>query len=293
MGSGHFLIRACQYLAEEIATNPYAPDPENPDGVPAEDLIAYWKRLVAETCLFGVDVNRLAVELAKLALWLETVAIDAPLAFLDHHLQCGDSLIGARIARLDSLPGRALVSGVFTEELQAALPSLLEPLEEIRQLPSTTLDAVKRKEQLFKRRFRSAQQWFAAVANLWCATAIGILPNAARPSDYAAALKTIGKGQQKTGAEGALALLGEAASSLDAERIRCLHWELAFPEVFLPAAGLHGFDVVIGNPPYDVLAEREAGSRVRLLKSFIAHDPNLSASAVGKNNLRAPPAGFR
>ena len=114
MGSGHFLIRAAQYLAEEIATNPYTRDPEASETADGEGSIPYWKRRVAETCLFGVDVNRLAVELAKLALWLETVAIDAPLAFLDHHLQSGDSLIGARISRLDSLPGNALVSGVFT-----------------------------------------------------------------------------------------------------------------------------------------------------------------------------------
>jgi putative ABC transport system substrate-binding protein len=79
----------------------------------------------------------MAVELAKLAIWLETVAVDSPLAFLDHHLQPGDSLIGARIDRLDSLPGKALVSGFFKEELAQALPTLLEPLSEIRGLSSS------------------------------------------------------------------------------------------------------------------------------------------------------------
>jgi type I restriction-modification system DNA methylase subunit len=129
MGSGHFLIRACQYLAEEIATNPFTPDPDANAAADGEAWILLWKRRVAEQCLYGVDVNPMAVELAKLALWLETVAIDAPLAFLDHHLQSGDSLIGARIDRLDSLPGRALITGVFREQIDAALPSLLEPLE--------------------------------------------------------------------------------------------------------------------------------------------------------------------
>ncbi|WP_292318904.1 hypothetical protein, partial [Mesorhizobium sp.] len=96
---------ACQYLAEEIATNPYTSDRGADDLLGDETTITYWKRRVAENCLHGVDVNPMAVELAKLALWLETVAADAPLTFLDHHLRCGDSIIGARIPRLDSIPG--------------------------------------------------------------------------------------------------------------------------------------------------------------------------------------------
>ena len=285
MGSGHFLIRAAQYLAEEIATNPYTRDPEASETADGEGSIPYWKRRVAETCLFGVDVNRLAVELAKLALWLETVAIDAPLAFLDHHLQSGDSLIGARISRLDSLPGNALVSGVFTQEIEAALPSLLGPLDEIRALSSATLEAVKRKEQLFKRRFRDAQQRFENVANIWCATATGALRDSVtEPADYAGVLKSLSKSSKSNGNGGA-ALVQAATAALDALRIHCLHWEIAFPEVFLSSSNSRGFDVVIGNPPYDVLAEKEAGSHVQYLKAFIGHDPSLAPSVVGKNNL--------
>lgn len=284
MSSGHFLIRACQYLAEEIATNPHTRDLDESGGEAAQDAIAYWKRRVAETCLFGVDVNGLAVGLAKLALWLETVAIDAPLAFLDHHFQSGDSLIGARIAWLESLPGKALVTGVFKGELDAALPSLLDPLNEIRALPSKTLEAVKKKEQLFKRRFRDVQKRFTNVANFWCATAAGALSNPARPTDYAGVLKALSKSPKGNGQDGTV-LIETADAALDRDRIHCFHWELAFPEVFLPAAGIPGFDVVIGNPPYDVLAEKEAGPHVRLLKSFASHDPTLSPSVVGKNNL--------
>ncbi len=65
MGSGHFLIRACQYLAEEIATSPYSSDHDDGQG---NSSITYWKRMVAESCLYGVDLNKFAVELAKLAL---------------------------------------------------------------------------------------------------------------------------------------------------------------------------------------------------------------------------------
>ena len=284
MGSAHFLIRACQYLAEEIATNPYTSDPEADRNTQGEASILYWKRRVAERCLYGVDVNPMAVELAKLALWLETVAVDAPLAFLDHHFRVGDFLIGARIRRLDSLSGKALLTGIFEREITDALPSLLDPLSEIRVIPSSSLDDVKRKDELFKRRFRAAEQRFENVADVWCASAIGALPEAASPEDYASVVRTLAQ-KRKNSSEEADALIEASHKALDGKGIACFHWELAFPEVFLSGENNPGFDVIIGNPPYDVLAEREAGPRVAILRSFIAHDPSLAPSLVGKNNL--------
>jgi hypothetical protein len=284
MGSGHFLIRACQYLAEEIATNPFTHDPEIEGAPHGEASLVLWKRRVAENCLYGVDVNPMAVELAKLAIWLETVAVDSPLAFLDHHLQPGDSLIGARIDRLDSLPGKALVSGFFKEELAQALPTLLEPLSEIRGLSSSSLADVKRKEQLFKRRFQAAQQRFHNVADVWCAAAVGALSDEASPTDYAGVIQTL-SARRRNGSQPAHSLVEEARQKLKMLGIPCLHWELAFPEVFLAQGERHGFDVVLGNPPYDVLAEKEAGIRVRYLKTFIGRDLHLAPSRVGKNNL--------
>lgn len=104
MGSGHFLLRACTYLAEEIATHPHTYDEAVEQLGTDESALIFWKRRVAENCLYGVDLNDLAVELAKLAMWLETVAVDQPLTFLNHHFRHGNSLIGARIANLDALP---------------------------------------------------------------------------------------------------------------------------------------------------------------------------------------------
>ena len=69
-----------------------------PEGsAPGEADLAYWKRRVAQSCIYGVDLNPLAVELAKLSLWLTTVAKDRPLSFLDHHLRAGNALVGARL----------------------------------------------------------------------------------------------------------------------------------------------------------------------------------------------------
>jgi hypothetical protein len=285
MGSGHFLIRACQYLAEEIATNPYTSDRGADDLSGDESTITYWKRRVAESCLHGVDANPMAVELAKLALWLETVAADAPLTFLDHHLRFGDSIIGARISRLDSLPGdEGLLAGQFRREIDAALPGLLEPLAQIAAIPSDTAEHVKQKEQIYARRFLPALRRLTIVGDLWSAEAMQ--PGSVRSDQYAEALAALNAPRRfdavmtSEWAQGALASLG-------AKEVAPFHWELAYPHVFLaPRSGRpQGFDVVLGNPPYDVLSEREIGRNIDHLRRFIELDPVLEPSRVGKRNL--------
>ena len=94
MGSGHFLVEATEYIARFLVEN------AQPEGTTGETDLAYWKRRVVQSCIYGVDLNPLAVELAKLSLWLSTVAKDRPLSFLDHHLRVGNALIGARLADL-------------------------------------------------------------------------------------------------------------------------------------------------------------------------------------------------
>ena len=101
MGSGHFLVGVIDHLALELATHPNAPPPMPND---TDTEIAYWRRRVVENCIYGVDSNPMTVELAKLTLWLHTVAKGEPLSFLDHHIRCGNSLIGVNIADLATLP---------------------------------------------------------------------------------------------------------------------------------------------------------------------------------------------
>lgn len=286
MGSGHFLIRACQYLAEEIATNPFTRDPDADDLDGDESTITYWKRRVAENCIHGVDVNPMAVELAKLALWLETVAVDAPLTFLDHHLRCGDTLIGATIQRLNSLPGDEGLLGLFTQEIETALPAILEPLAAISGIPSDTAEQVKKKERIYKRRFLPALRRFSAVADLWTAEAMqgGLIGH----NEYEWALKALATERgfsrvlESDWAQDAFALLAEKA-------VVPFNWELAFPHIFLAdwqgGQSRGGFDVILGNPPYDVLSERETGRNVDHVKRFIEIDPQLTPARVGKNNL--------
>ncbi|MCK4342721.1 MAG: N-6 DNA methylase [Phycisphaerae bacterium] len=284
MGSGHFLVRACQYLAEEIATNPCTGDLDADQLQEDESILTYWKRRVVESSIFGVDLNPMAVELAKLALWLETVSADAPLSFLDHHLRPGNSLIGARVAELGALPGALeLQQNLFKQQVEQQLPLLLEPLIKIRELPSQTAQQIKEKDKLYRRMFQPLCRMFRTVANLWCSTffasepgasatgqprhsrraagparslTLAALTEAVTPEQYQQALSAL----QRTADFKKLAKepwLAVAVGHVETRHVFAFHWELEFPEVFFDLsrqdadASFHrGFDAVIGNPPW-------------------------------------------
>ena len=94
MGSGAFLVAVCRFLADLLVRAWHAHNLVPKDIPPDEDEILHARRIVAQRCLYGVDKNPMAVDLAKLSLWLATLAKDHPFTFLDHALKCGDSLVG-------------------------------------------------------------------------------------------------------------------------------------------------------------------------------------------------------
>ncbi len=281
MGSGHFLLRACGYLAEQIATNPLTADDAS-----GESSLTYWKRRVSESCLFGVDLNDMAVELAKLALWLETIAVDRPLTFLDHHFRCGNSLVGAKLVRLGALPDeQGLFSKPFVRAVEAKIPQLLKPLAEIEQLPSRETSQVKKKEEQLKK-LEIARAPFRDVADIWCS--VVALPEMDRVhgEDYRRLIDEI-----KAPAKFAEILAEEVfqrGRKASKDKFGCFHWELEFPEAFFEGGGRKsnaGFDAVIGNPPYDVLSELESGRDLAAFRAFIQTDTTYTPSLGGKNNL--------
>jgi type I restriction-modification system DNA methylase subunit len=304
MGSGHFLVRACSYLAEEIATNPYTDDPESDQLREDESILTYWKRRVVESCIFGVDRNPMAVELAKVALWLETVSLDAPLSFLDHHLRTGNSLIGGRVANLGTLPGAMeLQQNVFKQQVEQQLPALIDPLTRIRDLPSQTPQQIKEKERLYRQTFQPRCEMFRSVADLWCSAFFVAKDNQVTPEQYKQAVESLRRTAEHRRLERERWFC-DAIDSVRRADVRAFHWELEFPEIFLnistqdAAAEFHrGFDAVVGNPPYDVLSERElteglipaaAAQVTNCLTSFqslIRADPVFEPSIRGKNNL--------
>jgi Alw26I/Eco31I/Esp3I family type II restriction m6 adenine DNA methyltransferase len=158
MGSGHFLVEAVQYLADEIAYHPTT-QLKTPKGE-TEDEINYWKRKVVESCIYGVDIKELAVELAKLSLWLKTVDKSQPLNFLDHHLRCGNSLIGARINDLNYLPqSKGKRKKIEEQDKQLMLfdksrfkediTAVIKGFHAIEEMPSEKLSDIKAKEKTF------------------------------------------------------------------------------------------------------------------------------------------------
>ena len=252
-GSGHFLVGVVDYLAEELITHPDAP--HMTETASDETELAYWRRRVVESCVYGVDLNPMAVELAKLSLWLHTVAKGEPLSFLDHHIRCGNSLIGAKIENLSNLPelrrSRRNTSETqtefqmefpFTDRVATAIGHYLL----IEEMESRTADQIHAKEH----QLDIAQQMLRlhkGVANLWTSVYFG---NDLSQSDYHQALNALHSRDTDT-----LENLPfyRRAQEIATEK-RFFHWEIEFPEVFRDKFGREkdnpGFDAVIGNPPY-------------------------------------------
>lgn len=274
MGSGHFLVRATEFLAEHIATNPYAHDAHTPEG---ESAIDYWKRRVVEHCIYGVDDNPLAVELAKLSLWLKTVARGKPLSFLDHHLRCGNSLIGAWVKDLGVLPeirikgsrfkGSKKASQVeqiefdfatFTQDMALSVGDMLN----IEQRPTDTIKDVEEKAKILHYLDETRRKKYRQIANLWTSTYFG---NELSPPEYQDAINRL-RGRPTlitmTPEKDLQSVLLKAQSV--AREKHLFHWELEFPEVFFDQHGRKlenpGFDVVMGNPPWGAkFDEQEKG----------------------------------
>ncbi len=176
MGSGAFLVAACVYLAHAYeAALVRSGSCHATDFGPREH--AAIRRTVAERCLFGVDSNPMAVQLACLSLWLTTLAADRPLTFLDHHLQAGDSLLGTWLACLSQPPADRrrdrhttlplFDGGVAGDAIRQTLPVRFK----LASGPNDTLEQVREKERALASLSRpdTAVSKWKRVANLWCA----------------------------------------------------------------------------------------------------------------------------
>ncbi|HEY1351454.1 MAG TPA: N-6 DNA methylase [Ktedonobacteraceae bacterium] len=263
MGSGHFPVEATEYIARFLVEQLEQPVQSDLRG---ETELLYWKRRVAQSCIYGVDLNPLAVELAKLSLWLATVARDRPLSFLDHHLRCGNALAGASLADLRSgtvgakkLPRRraqaalaieAEQPALFDEEsLRQAMNSAVDLMWQIETSPAQHVREVRQQEQTYQDLRRQLVDRYAGLANLASATHFGVSIDHTywKPlADYATGRVGIAPAQFDTWLDAASAAAGT---------YRFFHWDLEFPEIFfdrhgLPRGSAGGFDVVIGNPPY-------------------------------------------
>ena len=262
MGSGHFLVEATDYIARFLVGLGLAPVEAR-----GEAELSYWRRRVAQACIYGVDLNPLAVDLAKLSLWLITVARDRPLSFLDHHLRAGDALVGARLATLTAaatMPGivpagkrraRAVAPGQLAlfggEDFRQRMSTAVDAMWLIEGSPAATLAEVKEQERLYEGLRERLVGSFGTLANVLTAQHFGIgVEMELGDMDY---LARFALGQLLAVPKGLQAAV-DAVGALAAQR-RFFHWELEFPEVFFDRHGQPlgegaGFDAVLGNPPY-------------------------------------------
>jgi len=220
------------------------------------------RRQVSERCLYGVDLNPTAVQLARVSLWLTTLAANRPLTFLDHHLAAGNSLIGARLSDLSRPPVSRSGRGpsalpLLDDQLADDVSARVLPIRLRLAAPSESIEIVRDKERAMSAlasRDGPLARW-AAAADAWCAAALwpGTPPSAGVVHEWIAAATGSSTTLPSKQLKASLTRAREIAASHAA-----FHWELAFPEVFFDAAGQPasnaGFDAVIGNPPWAVLA---------------------------------------
>ncbi|MDD0813385.1 ATP phosphoribosyltransferase regulatory subunit [Curvibacter sp. HBC28] len=274
MGSGAFLVQACRWLSDRLveawsqveatgetvcmdgevleAGVAKAPLPRDSE---ARTVIA--RRLIAERCLYGVDLNPLAVELAKLSIWLVTLAKGRPFGFLDHNLRCGDSLLGIhRLDQLTQLSMNPTGQGqlrLFGQNIEQAVREAIELRQQLRAIPIRDIRDVEAMAHLdadARRRLEVAE----CIANAFIGEVLAAGGNDAVLKNALASL-AIQAGQAIDGNHDVFASMHQRSMATlstdlpgDKTKRRPFHWPLEFGEVF--GLGGYGFDAIVGNPPF-------------------------------------------
>ena len=303
-GSGHFLISAAHRLAKRLASIRAGEDE------PAPSVIQHALRDVIGHCIYGVDLNPMAVELCKISLWMEALEPGKPLTFLDHHIQCGNSLLGCTPVLLKKgIPDAAFtpltgddkdycskykklnkeerdkdVLDIFSgdekpwEHLGNHAPYLIN----LNQMDDTSIENLKRKEEAYAEIMRSSGYLNSKfIYDAWCAAFVW----KKAPSDtipYPITQRLLDNIDSNPYSVNP-AIRSEIMRLSD--EYKFFHWHIAFPDVFplttspsghLPTSPTSGFDCILGNPPWErvKLQEKEFFSAV---DADIANAPNAAA----------------
>ena len=279
-GSGHFLLAAARRIAERVARL-------QSNGTPTPDDYRHALRQVVGRCIYGVDLNPLAVELCKVALWMEAVDPGLPLTFLDAHIREGNALLGTTRAVMgDEVPDEAWAplegddkkvatslkkrnksERVGQEVLPLGMPAapqdVRDAVEALDAAPDITAADVSEKERRW-RELLASEPWKHAklVHDAWCAAFVWP-KHEAGPATEAAPTTAVWRAL-RDGKTAPAKLLIEKTEKI-ARDYALFHWELAFPTVF--ARG--GFDVVLGNPPWERVKLQE-------LEFFASRDDSIA-----------------
>lgn len=275
MGSGAFLVQACRYLGERLVEawlhaeengKKVTIDGETCDHLEGaepmpplkDERLTIAKRLVAERCLYGVDINPLAVELAKLSIWLVTLAKGRPFGFLDHNLRSGDSLLGIhkveQLTQIQLNPElREYQLSVFSQNIERAIHQAINLRHQLRSVPIRDIHDVESMSRL-DADARGELEIPKIIANALIAELF--VPGINRVGlEKALSSLAVRAGQAISGDTSALNAIIEhtqinlfSNSATGITNSRFFHWPLEFPEVFQKSTS--GFNAVFGNPPF-------------------------------------------
>lgn len=232
MGSGHFLVNAAYNVANSIIAIICENDWVNED-IPTD--ITYWKRRVVEKCIYGIDINKLAVYLARVSLWLISASNDKALSFIDHHLKEGNSIIGTDKKHVETKENDSGVISLFDVDYMDFMGSILGKYKELNSISGNNKDEVEKQKQLYreieedlrlvkiKYDFYLASQYNGGIED---------------KDNYGILMKTKDIRCFETKEMNEILKI--------AKENKFFHWELEFPEVMMCG----GFDIAIGNPPY-------------------------------------------
>ena len=276
MGSGAFLVAACRYLATAYEAALVRTGGCHASDIGDAERVAI-RRTIAERTLYGVDLNPMAVQLARLSLWLATLAADRPLSFLDHRLQVGDSLLGVWLSDLRRAPrshrrgGKDATLPLVEDETVSRAFREAVPIRFSLETGTDTIEQVRAKERAFAGltdRHAALSPW-KRIAHLWCASWFAERDAVAPQAAFGSLSDLVLTGRSALPSQTAARYLDAADAAGEARRL--FHWELEFPEVFFDRDGRRvahaGFDAVIGNPPWDMIradaGESDARSRAR------------------------------
>ena len=243
MGSGAFLVEACRQLGDALVES-WRAWGEVPEIPPDEDEGIFARRLIAQRCLYGVDRNPMAVDLAKVSLWLATLARDHPLTFIDHALRHGDSLVGLSQRQIEAFHWEGEKSHSFTMGFETM--RVRDHVQEAAKLRELIRGAGEETADWELRDLWNRAQFALRKVRLFGDLATAAFFDGAKPKQREAKRREYGD-----------AIFGGKAEDyrnwLDERRqveppLAPFHWDVEFPEVFDREDP--GFDAIVGNPPF-------------------------------------------
>lgn len=304
MGSGAFLVQVCRWLSERLLEAWTQAESQGKcitnEGVVVDKIASHEplianveerlvaaRRLISERCLYGVDINPLAVELAKLSIWLVTLAKGRPFGFLDHNLRQGDSLLGItdleQLYYLNMNVGKGSEKKLFSQKIDEAVKEAVELRMELRARPILDIHDVEVMSHLDKQARRKLE-----FPELVADALIGETLNP-RGRQKSTVLLSIETGKVFEGDVGAFeSLKMRARIGLDVDlpegkkNRNPFHWCLEFPEVF--GGESPGFDAIVGNPPF-LGGQKITGAMGDAYRDYLVE--NIAAGKRGSADLVA------